>query len=1265
MFTMVRIKATRGKGKDFFLKHLSCNDYYSEKERIIGTWNGRLADMFGLSESKVDSETFSLFQQNINPRTHGKLTQRTVNGGIRFYDFQCSAQKSVSIMSIFDERLVDAHRRSVALAMNELEKFASVRIRNGENVNTQNHETTGKIIYAAFHHDTSRALDPQLHTHNVVCNVTVDSDEKFKALENSEMCRAIRYCGRVYQNALASECRKLGYDIAETVDFRGNVKGFEIQGVPEDLLDRFSKRSLAIDEKISRQEYQIGRTLTAAEKHEIALDTRDRKMLESDSTSVRAEQLLQLSSQERMGLEELVKDTEWRPPLQENQVADQAVEEVLPEVFERVSVLKENQILAEILTRNLGRFSLEQIKKALSRNPSLKYLAGDYVTTSFVMDAEQYAIDAVERERDLYEPLNAEFVPFAQQNGYEVQREIIQGILRSRDRFTLLRGAAGSGKTSVLKELARGLDSAPLVLAPTNSAANVLKSEGFPHSQTVASFLLNPPDFSGLVIVDESGLNSLRDGVKLLHLAEEKQFRILFVGDSRQHNSVDCGDFFRLLEEHSNIARFELKEIHRQQIEEYRKGVQECADGHFQFAFSRFDQAGYLHENHADYLKEAAEKYIQLLKTGQVIAVAPTHKECDALTAEIRKRLPPSKTVATKEIFRSAQLTKAKLRNPKTYKIGQQIMFVRRMKGIAEAGTTASIVGVQGKQLHLSGGKIIPLSRAADFIEVGELRSIELREGDVIQFHVNLRDQRIYNGNLARITDSPGIIELLNSDMESIRNGLRQLPENFSGFDYGWVMTSHKSQGRTAQHVVVAAQKLDRRAFYVACSRGRKSLDLYCPDKLFLKNQLIRRSDDRLNAADIQPSLPKKEYLKSSETEVAEWNRKYQEANAEYERKLAEFQKQKNELESQLNTLMEEYRKLEEKTKDLPEIKNEFDRYLELPLLKRMQLKILGKVPLNPKQFKADEMRRRELVPLCNILESKIRSLEKPELTMPKRRPLSFGERLANWIKHKLFPRRSRISEADRRLIVFAKSPSEENLIHWYSAKGFFDPDILCSVYPKIVYGNMRHLFHEPQSESQYKCFRRTERELSSIIDEAYSAQEKQIEEQERKENERLYRLYEQRRERLEQESRRIAEKIRMEQERQRQEQERRQHELDILNEERRRNPMSDNQKKCLENLFAQGKIDHVPQELSSREATQMIATALEDDPLTPQQREILQKKVRKGLLEFISDADMDLLTQKDYSTLIKQSHKQESVRFELDRNKKAFEQKKSKGMDL
>ena len=131
-------------GEKFFLNHLSYNDYYSEKGRVEGIWHGRLAEDFWIANQTVSADVFSLFQQNINPVTHQKLTQRTIAGGIRFYDFQCSAQKSVSVISLFDKRLIGAHRRSVAFVMKELERFATVRIRNGENVNTQNHEITWK-----------------------------------------------------------------------------------------------------------------------------------------------------------------------------------------------------------------------------------------------------------------------------------------------------------------------------------------------------------------------------------------------------------------------------------------------------------------------------------------------------------------------------------------------------------------------------------------------------------------------------------------------------------------------------------------------------------------------------------------------------------------------------------------------------------------------------------------------------------------------------------------------------------------------------------------------------------------------------------------------------------------------------------------------------------------------------------------------------------------------------------------------------------------
>ena len=105
MFTMSKIKASGGggKGKSFYHAHLSANDYYSERERVIGMWKGRLAESFHLKGKPVNEKDFSLFQQNINPVTNKTLTKRTQVEGIRFFDFQCSAQKSVSIMATVGE----------------------------------------------------------------------------------------------------------------------------------------------------------------------------------------------------------------------------------------------------------------------------------------------------------------------------------------------------------------------------------------------------------------------------------------------------------------------------------------------------------------------------------------------------------------------------------------------------------------------------------------------------------------------------------------------------------------------------------------------------------------------------------------------------------------------------------------------------------------------------------------------------------------------------------------------------------------------------------------------------------------------------------------------------------------------------------------------------------------------------------------------------------------------------------------------------------
>lgn len=870
MFSMTKIKAVNGAGKVFYANHLAANDYYSEKEKVVGIWCGSLAFDFDLLGKRVDTETFSLFQRNINPFTGAKLTQRTVSSGVRFFDFQCAAPKSVSIMALFDRRLLEAHDQAVQEAMIELECLAAARVRKGDNVRTNNLEMTGKIVYASFRHDASRALDPQVHTHNVVVNVTRDSAGKYKALESVEMCRAIRYAGKVYHNELAKRCRELGYEMVNRRDEKGNITWQDIAGVSEELMEKFSKRRLQIEAEETKFIEEHGRKPTLSENNFIAVTTRNSKMKHIERSEVKKLQFGEMSDAEYQQLRQLYFKARRGSGMYISGDIDRAktmLEEALPLVFERESVVKLDKVLAEALNQNLGEVDLETLKNAVKEVSELRDLGGlkvnPWVSPEKVIEQELFAIKSVEERKDLFKEIAPDFEPFPGQETRKTQGELIHKMLCNKDQFNLFRGVAGAGKTSALQELCRGLQSGGVnsiyVIAPTNSATDVLKQEGFEESQTVASFLLSEkkPAEGSYVIIDESGLNSLREGVEIVKVARANNYRVLFVGDARQHTAVESGDFFRLLEDHSTIAKFSLTEIHRQQNEEYRRGISDCALGNFEAAFERFDRNGFIHEGKSKYLQEAAESYMKFTDNGEfidrAILVAPTHDEGDRLTAAVREKLKSSGSVASTgrqaEVFRSWSKPKVWIKNVRNYAPGTTIAFIRNMKDIGNAGEVAKVERVEGDFIYLDSGKCLRPKAAADFIEVGELRKIELCRGDLIQFNVNLRDKKIYNGNIAQITDDPRKVMMLYSD--GTPRELIDLPEDYATFKYGWVTTSHKSQGRTAENVVVAAQALDRKVFYVALSRGRKNMALHCPEKEFLKQQLNFRIGDRTSVHDL------------------------------------------------------------------------------------------------------------------------------------------------------------------------------------------------------------------------------------------------------------------------------------------------------------------------------------------------------------------------------------------------------------------------------
>src|SRR6185437_8584515 len=160
-----------------------------------------------------------------------------------FYDFTFSPPKSVSIVALAggDNRIAEAHERATMEALRQLEGFAATRVRkNGQSTD----RTTGKIVGAVFRHDTSRALDPHLHSHCILFNATYDGVEKqWKALQNHDMLAAQKFVENVYYHELTRELVKFGYQIENKP--RGD---FEIKGISPQLIEKFSKRHKQIDD---------------------------------------------------------------------------------------------------------------------------------------------------------------------------------------------------------------------------------------------------------------------------------------------------------------------------------------------------------------------------------------------------------------------------------------------------------------------------------------------------------------------------------------------------------------------------------------------------------------------------------------------------------------------------------------------------------------------------------------------------------------------------------------------------------------------------------------------------------------------------------------------------------------------------------------------------------------------------------------------------------------------------------------------------------
>ena len=664
----------------------------------------------------------------------------------------------------------------------------------------------------------------------------------------------------------------MGYPIQETRDDKGQVTGFEIQGVSDDLCRRFAKRRAEIEREIERFRHTRGREPTTAEIAQITRETRSAKLDEISTPAVRDQQRAQLTTEEMRQLHALRRRAyDLTKSVKESGREIQALQASVDHLFERRSVAKEHEILAEALNQGLGTVELDSLKKAfLERRAGVVALTlEDSLLAEFAtmrgLELERWSVAFVNATKHRHAPLNADFVP--SQTLSAEQRAAVRAILSTGDQVFSFRGVAGAGKTTTLREVHRGLTKAghrALSIAPTTAATKVLQAEGFTSATTVEDFLQNVAvreNLGGAVIIcDEAGLKSNRQGAALLHLAQQRGLRVVLVGDARQHVSVEAGDFLRVLETHSMLGRCEVAEIRRQQVPAYKAVVERLAEGDARGGLSALDALGWLHEGGADYLRRAAADYLRLTRDGELeraLLVAPTwaenHRLTDAIRAGLEARGQLSQATMAFVVHDSLQWTAQQKRRAANYRAGQSIVFTRST-GTWKAGDSAEVhsVSEDGKVTLWANGAEhrLPL-RTAEAFDVGLPRQLRVASGDKLLVRANNKRKGLINGQILTVAavESDGSI--------TTKEGVR-VPSTFRQWSHGYVVTSHKAQGRTCEHVIVAAERLDAKSAYVGCSRGKVSCSVYTPDKQRLLERLPEGS--RQAALDVLakagPQLP-------------------------------------------------------------------------------------------------------------------------------------------------------------------------------------------------------------------------------------------------------------------------------------------------------------------------------------------------------------------------------------------------------------------------
>ena len=573
--------------------------YFSKDgQEFIGEWGGKGAAMLGL-QGQVTQEAFVRLLNNHHPFTDEQLTERMREDRRPGFQMVWGVPKSVSLAyaKTKDERIIQAIRETVWETAMLAEEQAAVRVRVGDK-NRDEDRVTKNLIWAEYIHLTARPQDgysdPHAHVHLYVMNISWDQEEeKWKALQMGRIKEMAGRWEKMGGKLLQEKLEALGLELEPS------ETGYEIKGFTRDIVEKFSRRTMTIEETADR----LGIT-DPAQKAKLGAMTREKKIenvLMSDfepfwwANPLPGEEAAFKDVQERLnrsrakefgeqiaiapeGVTKIEaepaamksalgqKSADWarervnvnrsRRATMNEATRPQAVEKgpvVVTEhdrravamasehLLERQSVVRDYDVVAEATNHwYLGRTTLAGLWQAVAEAPLLRRERDGwlYMTTPEVMAEEARIVEKCLAGKGRFEPVN-EYWKIRDEELNEQQRAAVLHVLNSTDFITGIKGDPGVGKTRVLQEIKRGAEAGMwkiLALAPWAATAHhVLKEAGFENAETVAALLV-----SGRLQEVARGAVWLVDEAALLSTREAD--RLIALAERLEARLVPVGD---------------------------------------------------------------------------------------------------------------------------------------------------------------------------------------------------------------------------------------------------------------------------------------------------------------------------------------------------------------------------------------------------------------------------------------------------------------------------------------------------------------------------------------------------------------------------------------------------------------------------------------------------------------------------------------------------------------------------------------------------